>query len=56
MLLSERRGEQEAECGARRGEQAGQQQTLPGPEYRTSEHVLKEGGMDGSVDGLKPFV
>lgn len=36
MLLPKRSGEQVAERGARRGEQAGQHQTLPGPEYGTS--------------------
>lgn len=35
VLLSKRGGEQEAECGTNSGEQAGQDQTLPGPEYCT---------------------
>lgn len=36
ILLSKDRGEQEAECRAGCGEQTGQYQTLPGPEYCTS--------------------
>lgn len=34
--------EQVAEGGASGGEQAGQHQTLPRPEYSTGEHVLEE--------------
>lgn len=42
VFLSKGGREQVAEGGAGGGEQAGQHQALPGPEYSTGEHVLEE--------------
>lgn len=42
VLLSKCSGKQEAERGACGGEQAGQNQTLPWPEYGSSQHVLQD--------------
>lgn len=44
VLLPKGRREQVAERGACGGEQARQHKTLPGPEYCTSQHVLKDRG------------
>lgn len=42
ILLSKGSSKQETERGACGGEQAGQNQTLPRPEYGTGQHVLKD--------------